>query len=96
VSSDAENSRGSSVGSGRLPGVEHQFERGRAPMSELTNQEIRLLWRFLRRPRARYDATRAAQLSGVPRRTLYDWASAGVVVPDSYAEKPKMWSGSCR
>lgn len=42
--------------------------------------------------RGRYGAERASQLSGVPRRTLHDWARARVYVPDFNQTRPKMWS----
>lgn len=43
-------------------------------------------------PRGRYRAERAAQLSGVPARTIYDWALHGVLTPDFPHAKPKRWS----
>lgn len=46
----------------------------------------------LRFPRGRYSATRASHLSGVPERTVYDWASQGVLVPDYHDGRPKLWS----
>lgn len=52
----------------------------------------RFLVRALREPRGRYTVTRASQLSGVPKRTLYDWAASGVVVPDFDESRPKQWS----
>lgn len=39
-----------------------------------------------------YDATRAAALSGVPVRTVYDWARKGVVVPTVSPVQEKLWS----
>jgi uncharacterized protein (DUF433 family)/DNA-binding transcriptional MerR regulator len=45
-----------------------------------------------RYPRGRYNAARAAQLSGIPQRTVYDWADEGIVVPDFAAAHPKRWS----
>lgn len=39
-----------------------------------------------------YEATRAAALSGVPARTVYDWAKKGVVVPSISREKEMLWS----
>lgn len=50
------------------------------------------LVRALRFPRGRYKASRAAQLSGIPERTLYDWANHDVLVPDFFGESPTMWS----
>ena len=41
---------------------------------------------------AAYSVERAAQLSGVPQPTLYDWTQAGVLVPDLGGEHPKAWS----
>lgn len=46
----------------------------------------------LRHPRGRYAAERAAQLSGIPRSTLYDWQRAGVYVPDFAGGSPMAWS----
>ena len=46
----------------------------------------------LRHPRGRYPADRAAQLSGIPRSTLYDWQRAGVYVPDFVGGNPMAWS----
>jgi uncharacterized protein (DUF433 family)/DNA-binding transcriptional MerR regulator len=43
-------------------------------------------------PRGRYKAERAAQLSGVPARTIYDWALNGVLTPDFRHATPKRWS----
>jgi uncharacterized protein (DUF433 family) len=39
-----------------------------------------------------YDAARAAALSGVPRTTVYWWASHDVVVPSVSESKEKLWS----
>ena len=39
-----------------------------------------------------FAAERAGQLSGVPARTLYDWADAAVLVPDYPKTRPKAWS----
>ncbi len=39
-----------------------------------------------------YDARRAAVLSGVPKRTVYDWARKKVVVPGISPEQEKLWS----
>ncbi|WP_420639935.1 DUF433 domain-containing protein [Candidatus Poriferisocius sp.] len=48
--------------------------------------------RALRYPRGRYDAERAHQLSAVPKGTLHDWATTGVLKPDWFAAKPRGWS----
>lgn len=58
----------------------------------LTKDEQQLVLFSFRRPRGRYSAERAGQLSGVPARTLYDWAEAGVLVPDYLHTRPKAWS----
>ncbi len=58
----------------------------------LSIDEQRELLEALRVPRGRYVATRAAQLAGVPERTLYDWAKSAVLVPDFSTERPKRWS----
>jgi uncharacterized protein (DUF433 family)/DNA-binding transcriptional MerR regulator len=39
-----------------------------------------------------YDATRAAALSGVPKSTIYYWASHEVVVPSVSPVREKLWS----
>ncbi len=39
-----------------------------------------------------YDARRTAALSGVPRSTVYHWASKGIVEPSISAERQKLWS----
>lgn len=39
-----------------------------------------------------YNAARAAALSGVPQRTLYNWARAGVVVPSVSPIRERLWS----
>jgi uncharacterized protein (DUF433 family) len=39
-----------------------------------------------------YEAWRAAALSGVPIRTVYHWASTGLVVPSVSAVKEMLWS----
>lgn len=46
----------------------------------------------LRHPRGRYDNTRASQLSGIPRSTLYEWRRNGIYVPDFSGDKPATWS----
>lgn len=39
-----------------------------------------------------YEAPRAAALSGVPTRTVYDWAAKGVVTPTISPVQEKLWS----
>lgn len=63
-----------------------------ATSAAVTTEECVLVLRALRYPRGRYSAERAHQLSGVPARTLHDWAAAGVVVPDWFAASPRGWS----
>lgn len=58
----------------------------------LSSEDRALVLRALRYPRGRYDADRAHQLSAVPARTLHDWATSGVLVPDWFAAKPRGWS----
>lgn len=53
--------------------------------------ERRQLRDALRRPRGRYRTERAAQLSGIPARTLYHWAQHGVLSPD-FPGRPVEWS----
>jgi len=48
--------------------------------------------RALRSPRARYSAERTAQLSGIPRSTIYDWQRSDVYRPDFVHASPMMWS----
>lgn len=59
--------------------------------AKLSSGERTLLRDALRVPRGRYRAERAAQLSGVPTRTVYHWAQTGTLVPD-YDESPKAWA----
>lgn len=51
-----------------------------------------LLLKAVRSPRGRYGASRAAQLSGVPQRTIYDWRLNQVLVPDFDREYRAEWS----
>lgn len=39
-----------------------------------------------------YEASRAAALSGVPERTVYDWARKGIVTPSVSPVQEKLWS----
>lgn len=57
-----------------------------------TSSERELLRHALRFPRGRYETARAAQLSGLPERTVYDWARNRVLVPDYARAKPLRWS----
>lgn len=54
--------------------------------------ERQLLRYALRFPRGRYEAKRAAHLSGIPKSTIYDWARERVLVPDFYGATPMRWS----
>jgi uncharacterized protein (DUF433 family) len=63
-----------------------------ATSAALSAADRALVLRALRYPRGRYSAERAHQLSAVPARTLHDWATAGVLVPDWFAAKPRGWS----
>ena len=63
-----------------------------ATKAALTAEDRALVLRALRHPRGRYSAERAHQLSGVPARTLHDWATAEVLVPDWFAASPRGWS----
>jgi uncharacterized protein (DUF433 family) len=63
-----------------------------APPIDLSTAEERAYLReALRRPMGQYRARRAAQLSGIPQRTLYDWARHDVLTPD-YPGRPTRWS----
>jgi hypothetical protein len=46
----------------------------------------------LRFPRGRYEASRAAHLSGIPERTIYDWSQGGALVADFHRASPMRWS----
>lgn len=39
-----------------------------------------------------YEAHRAAELAGVPKSTVYDWARKGVIVPSISETRIKLWS----
>jgi uncharacterized protein (DUF433 family)/DNA-binding transcriptional MerR regulator len=58
----------------------------------LSAEEREQLLHALRVPRGRYTAARAAQLSGVPERTVYHWATQRILVPDFADGRPKHWS----
>jgi uncharacterized protein (DUF433 family)/DNA-binding transcriptional MerR regulator len=58
----------------------------------LTSDDLQMLRDALRSPHGVYGGRRAAQLSGVPERTVYHWAATGVLVPDYSRERPKGWS----
>lgn len=60
--------------------------------AQLTGENRRSIAYGLRHPRGRYGADRAAQLSGVPKSTIYDWRREGVFCPDFTAATPAMWS----
>jgi uncharacterized protein (DUF433 family) len=61
-------------------------------VAELTDAERKSIAYALRHPRGRYTAERAAQLSGVPKSTVYDWRRESVYEPDFSAGRPVMWS----
>jgi uncharacterized protein (DUF433 family) len=63
-----------------------------ASKAELSRDERALVLRALKHPRGRYSARRASQLSGIPARTLHDWATSGSLVPDWMASHPRGWS----
>lgn len=67
-------------------------DEGDAVGTALTDEERAVLRHALRFPRGRYEARRAAQLSGIPERTVYDWAQEGVLVPDFHGACPMRWS----
>ena len=58
----------------------------------LTHDDRSLILSALRHPRGRYSAERASQLSGIPARTLHDWATSGAMMPDWIASTPRGWS----
>jgi uncharacterized protein (DUF433 family) len=51
-----------------------------------------LVMQSMHHPRGRYTTERAAQLSGIPRSTLYAWHRARVYVPDFVRVQPMGWS----
>jgi len=57
----------------------------------LTAEQQHLILFAFRRPRGHYTTERAGQLSGIPARTLYDWAKEGVIAPD-HPGRPMAWS----
>ena len=59
---------------------------------ELTIEDRALVIRALNSPRGRYGVERAHQLSGIPARTLQDWAKSGVLRPDWFNATPRGWS----
>jgi uncharacterized protein (DUF433 family) len=59
---------------------------------QLTAVRRRQLLGAMRHPRGRYPAARAAQLSGVPETTLYDWQRSSTYVPDFARAGPMAWS----
>ncbi len=61
-------------------------------MSELSAADEKAVMHALRHPRGRYLVDRAAQLSGVPRSTLYDWRRGSIYVPDFGVASPLAWS----
>ena len=61
------------------------------PQSDSSEQSTTLL-HSLRHARGRYPAERAAQLSGIPKSTLYDWQRHSVYVPDFAGGDPMAWS----
>jgi uncharacterized protein (DUF433 family)/DNA-binding transcriptional MerR regulator len=64
----------------------------RVDAGQLSAAERLDLLHALRLPRGRYIAGRAAQLSGVPERTVYHWATQGILIPDFGDQRPKNWS----
>jgi uncharacterized protein (DUF433 family) len=58
----------------------------------LTDEERIVILRAMKHPRGRYDADRAGQLSGIPARTLHDWATSESLVPDWMTARPRGWS----
>lgn len=58
----------------------------------LTDEERAVILLAMKHPRGRYDAERAGQLSGIPARTLHDWATSGSLVPDWMTARPRGWS----
>ena len=59
---------------------------------ELSTEESLQIREALRLPRGRYSYIRASQISGIPERTVHDWAKKGLVTPDFNSARPKMWT----
>lgn len=60
-------------------------------LAQLGDDELELIRQALRSPRGRYYSDRAAQLAGVPLRTLNHWTREGHLASD-YHFRPKAWS----
>ncbi len=60
--------------------------------ARLDDTTLETLTDALRHPRGRYLVDRAAQLSGIPRSTLYEWRRSKIYVPDFDAGNPVTWS----
>jgi len=71
--------------------LSHQLvHTGRVPtLSDTDRQTIAYA---LRHPRGRYAAERAAQLSGVPKSTIYYWRRNGILISDFPNADPALWS----
>ncbi|HZL05239.1 MAG TPA: DUF433 domain-containing protein [Coriobacteriia bacterium] len=67
-------------------------DEGQAVTAVMGAEGREVLRHALRFPRGRYEARRAAQLSGIPERTVYDWAQEGILVSDFYRADPMRWS----
>lgn len=65
---------------------------GQEVATRVGRDERELLRHALRFPRGRYEAARAAQLSGIPKSTVYDWVRERVLVPDFRRATPMRWS----
>jgi uncharacterized protein (DUF433 family) len=59
---------------------------------DLSEADRRFVLSTFAEPRGFYGAGRAAQLSGVPERTIYYWARTKTLVPDHGADHPMAWS----
>jgi uncharacterized protein (DUF433 family) len=60
-------------------------------LAQLDDDELEIIRQSLRGPRGRYYSDRAAQLAGVPLRTLNHWTREGHLTSD-YELRPKSWS----
>ncbi len=61
-------------------------------MTPLDEHARKTVMYALRHPRGRYESIRAAQLSGIPRSTVYEWRRSEIYVPDFDGETPTAWS----
>lgn len=64
----------------------------RSGKAEIDEQQRLLLDSALQLPLGVYEADRAAQLSGIPKSTLYEWRRSRIYLPDFNRASPTAWS----